>query len=80
MVGIYKIKTIENLRDNWQEILSIKNNIKKKEILAYHSKIEKFLVSGKYSQNMVKSTLTDHQTIKNIFNGIKNHLVKKNFI
>ena len=80
MVGIYKIKTIENLRDNWQEILSIKNNIKKKEILAYHSKIENFLVCGKYSQNIVKSTLADDQTIKNIFNGVKNHLIKKNFI
>ncbi len=80
MVGVYKIKTIENLKDNWREILNIKNNINKNEILSYHSKIERFLVNGKYGQNMVKSILADDQTINNIFNGVKNHLIKKNFI
>ena len=60
-------------------IINDKNNLSEKDIMSYHSNLEKFLIYGKHSQSKLKPYLNDNDQNLNIFNGIKNHLIKKGF-
>ena len=80
MKGVYKIKSIEDLRNNWKMVINDKNNLSEKDIMSYHSNLEKFLIYGKHSQSKLKPYLNDNDQNLNIFNGIKNHLIKKGFL
>ena len=76
---MYKIKSIEDLRNNWKMIINDKNNLSEKDIMSYHSNLEKFLIYGNTAKVSLKPYLNDNDQNLNIFNGIKNHLIKKRF-
>lgn len=81
MPGVYKIKTIDDLKDNWANIIKNKNGIKKSDVLEYHKHLQFFLVDAPHYKAFVgKSKRSDEENIINIFNGIKKHLKFKNII
>lgn len=81
MVGVYKIKSIEDLRKNWISIQEDKNNIKKEDIYNYHSKLQQFFIDAPhYKAFENKSDRMHKENIYNIFNGIKNHLLQKGIL
>ena len=81
MIGVYKIKSIEDLRKNWLSIQEDKNNIKNEDIYAYHAKLQEFFIDAPhYKAFQNKSNRSKEENIDNIFNGIKNHLVRKEIL
>lgn len=80
MVGVYKIKTLEDLAFNWSSIINDKNNIAKEDIYDFHRKLQKFLIDAPHYKAFVgKINRRNDENIENIFNGIKNHLKKINY-
>lgn len=78
MIGVYKIKSIEDLRKNWLSIQKDKNNIKKEDIYAYHAKLQEFFIDAPhYKAFENKSNRSKEENIDNIFNGIKNYLKER---
>lgn len=78
MVGVYKIKTIEDLTSNWNSIINDKNNISKEDLYDYHRKLQNFLIDAPHYKAFVgKTNRRNDENIENIFNGIKNHLKEK---
>lgn len=77
MPGVYKIKTIDDLSNNWKNILKDKNNIKLSDIDYYHKKLQKFLINASHYKTFAnKVQRDDKENVYNIFHGIKNHLEK----
>lgn len=81
MIGVYKIKSINDLKNNWNSIIEDKNNISKDIIYDYHKKLQEFFIDAPHYKAFIgKSDRSDEENIDNIFNGIKNHLIQKEII
>ena len=81
MIGVFKIKSKDDLENYWDDIQKTKNNIDKKNILRYHQKIQHFFIDAAHYKAFVgKENRDNKQNVLNIFSGIKNHLKLKNLI
>ena len=81
MPNVFKIKSLNDLKNRWSSILKAKNNISDKEIEDYHKKLQKFFIDAphyKFFQGKVKRSAEEN--CLNITNGIKNHLQQINFL
>lgn len=84
MVGVFKVKTKEDLGKSWKKIVKCKNSISKDSILDFHKKIQPFLIEAAHDMPFVeKSTSNTSESAKNIYNGIekyiKNNPIKNEF-
>ena len=81
MPGVFKIKSLKNLADNWSPVLKSKNNITHQEIEEYHKKLQHFFIEAahyKFFQGRVNRS--DKENCLNIFTGIEKHLEKIDFL
>ena len=80
MPGVFKIKSVKDLEENWENILALKNNILTNDIEEYHKKLQHFFIEAphyKFFQGRVDRTAEEN--CNNIFNGLKNHLERLKF-
>lgn len=81
MPGAFKIKSLEDLRSNWETILKMKNNISPESIENYHKKLQHFLINApltKFLQGRVNRP--NEENAHNIVEGIKKHFERIGYI
>lgn len=81
MAGVFKIKSKNDLHENWDMILQSKNNIDEEDILNYHKKIEQFFINAPHYKKFVGKVKRSHEeNISNVVTGIENHLKIKEIL
>ncbi|HFU75481.1 MAG TPA: hypothetical protein ENK66_04470 [Arcobacter sp.] len=80
MIGVFKIKSLDDLNNNWNEILLLKNNISFDKIEEYHRKMQTFFIEAShYKAFQHRYNRTSSESCFNIVNGIENHLNRVDF-
>jgi len=80
MPGIFKVKSIKDIHNNWKDILHLKGNISTQSIDNYHQNIQNFFIDAAHYKAFVnKVDRTEKENALNIVNGISKHLNQINF-
>jgi len=75
MPYVFKIKSLDDIKRNWENILKSKENISIKDIEKYHQNLQNFFINAPhYKDFQNKVNRSEEENILNIFNGIKKHL------
>ncbi len=80
MLGVFKIKSLKDLTDNWSEILKLKNSIPIKEIENYHNSLQNFFIDAvHYKSFQNENNQSNEENSINIYRGIQKHLEQIKF-